>query len=626
MSEFLEGFDSEREAVSRVLLRLEQTWDEFRSRDALDVAEDAERTGSLIGGELSIARTGLANTQFTVGVFGLIKRGKSTLMNALIGREVSAMHVTPETAVPVYVSYAEQPSAVVHFADGRAERVNVADVGQYTSQKHNPSNELGVTHVEQCVPVPFLRNGTRLIDTPGLDDAEADETYTERTMQELDVVDAGIIVFLSPPTVGATEMGFLERVVSRDMKKTFLVCNMYPQHFHDPDTREAVLNYVGGRITEACRRAGLEGDVRVYPVCALESWNARSGDDVDQWVLSGSNRLLRDLEEHLADSSGRAMLAEAAERVAKVAEMASGEAQVRIQLLSDPSRLASHRATLDSSVQQLEGAFEAACQWADEQADKLKGKLRPAVVRPFLTAPGQIELAETTDDLHAYTKRLKREVEVAGEYASRNFERGFGQIVDRVKVTLEKRFEAVMTDMAGDLPRVELSSAGLMSSSELLFEADASSAARTATVAGGAVGGLATGGALLATGAVLLGPVGLLGGALVGSQVVSRVKKASDFKKAKRDLDEQLEVVSQQLLADFDKQVDDAVAALRRAVTSRRTAFAGDVYGQLDLVERLSSDPATAQAHAQEMLRYSQQFQQIAGEARAAMAAVPAGV
>jgi hypothetical protein len=73
-------------------------------------------------------RRDLEATQFTVGIFGLIKRGKSTLLNGLIGREVSSMHVTPETAVPVYVSYGEQPEATVHFADGGVKHVAVEEV------------------------------------------------------------------------------------------------------------------------------------------------------------------------------------------------------------------------------------------------------------------------------------------------------------------------------------------------------------------------------------------------------------------------------------------------------------------------------------------------------------------
>ncbi|MFP4150263.1 MAG: dynamin family protein, partial [Nitriliruptoraceae bacterium] len=224
MAEFLDSFDVERDALLSSLAAVEDVWSRFQERRALAV-EGTEEADSLIAGELSHVRHDLELTEFTVGVFGLIKRGKSTLLNGLIGREVSSMHVTPETAVPVYVSYGEHPEAAVHFADGSRKHVAVEDVHEYTSQKSNPMNHLGVTFVEQQVPVSFLRNGTRLIDTPGLDDAEADDVYTERTLQELDIVDAGVVLFLSPPTVGATELAFLEQVVARDLKKTFLVCN-----------------------------------------------------------------------------------------------------------------------------------------------------------------------------------------------------------------------------------------------------------------------------------------------------------------------------------------------------------------------------------------------------------------
>ena len=315
MAEFLESFDAERASLLGALKHFEEVWGRFQERRGIDVADHG--SDSLIASELALVRADLEATQFTVGVFGLIKRGKSTLLNSLIGREVSTMHVTPETAVPVYVSYGDQPQATVFFANGERKHVGVEDVAQYTSQKHNANNQLGVTHVEQEVPVGFLRNGTRLIDTPGLDDAEADETYTTRTMQELDVTDAGVVVFLSPPTVGATEMGFLTEVVSRNIKKTFLVCNMYPQHFHDPETRNSVLDYTGKRIVEACERAGMSGEVRVYPVCALEAWEARKTDDIDKWKSSGADRLLRDVENYLAGHAGAQVLRDGADRSVK---------------------------------------------------------------------------------------------------------------------------------------------------------------------------------------------------------------------------------------------------------------------------------------------------------------------
>ena len=363
MAEFLEAFDVERSGLLEALGHLEVVWERFRERQTLHV-EGSDLSDSMIATELALVRNDLERTKFTIGVFGLIKRGKSTLLNALIGREVSSMHVTPETAVPVYVSYERTPGAAIHFADGSIRHVAVDEVSQFTSQKHNPTNELGVTHVEQGVPVPFLRNGTRLIDTPGLDDAAADDVYTERTLQELDVCDAGVVVFLSPPTVGATEIDFLEEVVSRDLKKTFLVCNMYPQHFHDKQTRRDVLNYVGGRIVEASRRAGQRGEVRVYPVCAYEAWQSRVHEDVDMWKRSGADRLMRDLEGFLSDVAGKEALVEAVERIEKAAAMAKNEVRIRQQLL-----------VVDVSTEQTSASPPTVAEISLAQQARLSGRL-----------------------------------------------------------------------------------------------------------------------------------------------------------------------------------------------------------------------------------------------------------
>jgi hypothetical protein len=219
------------------------------------------------------------------------------------------MHVTPETAVPVYVSYGDAPEAVVHFADGSVKHVAVEDVHEYTSQKANPNNHLGVTFVEQQVPVGFLRNGTRLIDTPGLDDAEADEVYTERTLQELDVVDAGVVLFLSPPTVGATELE-VPRAGRRPRPEEDLPGLQHvPAALPRPETRNAVLEYVGHADRRGVPQGRRGGEVRVYPVCALEAWQARQTDDIDLWKRSGADRLLRDIENYLSDVAGQQVLA-----------------------------------------------------------------------------------------------------------------------------------------------------------------------------------------------------------------------------------------------------------------------------------------------------------------------------
>ncbi|MDX1660024.1 MAG: dynamin family protein [Nitriliruptorales bacterium] len=620
MAEFLDSFDFERSSLLTALDHFETVWARFQERRALDL-EDSGLSDSLIAGELALVRSELETTQFTVGLFGLIKRGKSTLLNALIGREVSAMHVTPETAVPVYVSYAQEPEAQVHFADGNTKYLAVEEVPNFTSQKHNANNHLGVTYVEQRVPVGFLRHGTRLIDTPGLDDAEADDVYTERTMQELDVVDAGIVVFLSPPTVGATEMGFLGDVVSRDLKKTFLVCNMYPQHFHDPDTRREVLNYVGGRIVEASRRAGKDGAVRVYPVCALEAWEARLEDDIDKWKRSGADRLLRDLELYLSGSAGRQVLLDSAERVEKAAEMAKAEVRVRQALLDDHAELETYRARVDDEVRELERQFDQAVEAALSDLSPLKMRIRSLLLSPFKQARERLEGLDSMQEVEDFATKFRREMEVSGELASRQFSDGFARLVRKVQEHLEDRLNAVMSDLSPNVPDLRLSTGGLLITQDQIRSLQkahdrSKQSGRAGAVAGGVAGG---GAAVAAAGATLLGPLGLLAGALVGWKVTSLVAGQRNLDRAKETVLERLDEVSQRLVSDFDAQVARAVETLRNAVQRRRRAFASDLYQQFDLVQRISEEPELLESYQRDAERFLTAFDACAARARRAV-------
>jgi GTPase SAR1 family protein len=629
VAEFLDSFDVERSALLSALGHVEEVWSRFQERRALEV-EGAEASDSLIASELALVGQDLAATEFTVGIFGLIKRGKSTLLNALIGREVSSMHVTPETAVPVYVSYGDAPEATVHFADGSQKHVAVEDVSEFTSQKANPNNQLGVTYVEQQVPVGFLRNGTRLIDTPGLDDAEADEVYTERTLQELDVVDAGVVLFLSPPTVGATELQFLEQVVARDLKKTFLVCNMFPQHFHDKETREAVLEYVGQRIVEASRKARRGGEVRVYPVCALEAWQARQSDDIDLWKRSGADRLLRDLENELSKGAGKLVLRDAADRIEKTAEMAKAEVRVRQQLLEDPEQLEGFRRQLDANIFDLERRFDEAVSLSLTEVAPLKMRIRGLVLQPFTRAKKDLAELESADELEAFASRFRRQLEVAGELASRQFAEGFEHLVVALQLQLQERFQSVMTDLAPNLPQVRLSSNALLTTPDQVqalqrAQARTRSASRTSALIGGLAGG---GSALVAAGA-LLGPIGLLGGALVGWKLSSLVAGQRNLVKARGAVVERLDEIAAELLRDVDRQVENAVESVRSAVERRRRLFAGDLYQQFEVVQRISADPAQLEAYRRDAERFIQAFDACSVRARKAVgdldaAAMPA--
>ena len=106
--------------------------------------------------------------RFYLACIGQFKRGKSTLINALIGEPVLPVGFIPVTAVPTVIRFGAHPRARVQARDGSWQEIAVSDLNQYVSEEHNPENTKGVTGVEVFVPSALLSTGMCLVDTPGL--------------------------------------------------------------------------------------------------------------------------------------------------------------------------------------------------------------------------------------------------------------------------------------------------------------------------------------------------------------------------------------------------------------------------------------------------------------------------
>jgi hypothetical protein len=73
------------------------------------------------------------------------KRGKSTLINALVGQSVLPVGVVPVTSVVTILRHADRPGAFVYFVDGRTASVAVEDVGAFIDERRNPAiQQIGV--------------------------------------------------------------------------------------------------------------------------------------------------------------------------------------------------------------------------------------------------------------------------------------------------------------------------------------------------------------------------------------------------------------------------------------------------------------------------------------------------
>jgi ribosome biogenesis GTPase A len=87
----------------------------------------------------------LAEGRFYVACVGQFKRGKSTLIGALIGDNVLPTGFIPVTSVPTVIRYGERRNARIRTENGAWFEVAIANLEQYVSEEHNPENAKKVT-------------------------------------------------------------------------------------------------------------------------------------------------------------------------------------------------------------------------------------------------------------------------------------------------------------------------------------------------------------------------------------------------------------------------------------------------------------------------------------------------
>ena len=151
-----------------------------------------------------------AEEHFEVAIVGEFKRGKSTLINAMLGQEVLPADVLPATATLNRVTYSEEPYVQVEYKNGKSERVDINKLEDYVTKLTAESEERAETVKEATVyyDTEFCKNNVDIIDTPGLND---DDQMTNVTLSILPKIDAAVFVISANSPFSQFEKEFLEK-------------------------------------------------------------------------------------------------------------------------------------------------------------------------------------------------------------------------------------------------------------------------------------------------------------------------------------------------------------------------------------------------------------------------------
>lgn len=167
-------------------------------------------------------RDKLACDRFHLAVLGQFKRGKTTLINSLLGAEVLPTGIVPLTSIVTFIEYGHAPAATVSFHDGCVQPISIHEVAAFVTERDNPRNVKNVARVEVQYPAALLRDGVVLIDTPGI--GSTYDHNTGVTYAFLPQVDAVIFVASVDPPLGRAETDFLV-AIREYAAKLFFVLN-----------------------------------------------------------------------------------------------------------------------------------------------------------------------------------------------------------------------------------------------------------------------------------------------------------------------------------------------------------------------------------------------------------------
>lgn len=162
----------------------------------------------------------LLSQRFRLAVVGEFSQGKSTLLNALLGKEIQPVRAIPCSGTLTVLKYGAQRRVVCHYKDGRKEEIpsdqyQVKAAISEEAALSGFSDELAHSEIEEIIfehpDLELCCNGVEIVDSPGLNEHPDRTAITQQLLKD---TDAAIFLTnaLRPLTQG-------ERDLMQDLRK-----------------------------------------------------------------------------------------------------------------------------------------------------------------------------------------------------------------------------------------------------------------------------------------------------------------------------------------------------------------------------------------------------------------------
>jgi GTP-binding protein EngB required for normal cell division len=282
----------------------------------------------------------LTQDRFNLAVVGPFSRGKSSLMNALLGFDALPTGLLPHTSVVTTVTYGPRERVLIR-SEGWPfpQEIRVDQLEDYVTERGNPGNRRHIALAEIQLPAEMLRRGLHFIDTPGVGSAILANTNTTESF--LSEIDAAIFVTSFDSAISENDLEFLARVRAT-VGVVFVVLNKLD--LISDSERDDVVRFVAERF----ERDPLIGRCDLFSVSAKRGLQAKLEGDSAALARSGVPELEAALAEFLSTNKIRQLSSRIVDRLitslrrqhaaAELVSAANQSAQHRADALQDLDR------------------------------------------------------------------------------------------------------------------------------------------------------------------------------------------------------------------------------------------------------------------------------------------------
>lgn len=268
----------------------------------------------------------LSEEVFNLVVAGQFKRGKSTLINALLGESLLPSGVVPLTSAVTVIRSGKVPLATVELRTGERRTIELAALRDYVTERGNPGNVKGVERVVIDHPSPLLAGGVRLVDTPGIGSVYAHNT--DETRKYLPQADAVLFVASVDQPVSRAELDFLAGVREYAGK---IFCLLNKIDYLRPDELRESLEF----STEAVRNA-LGASIPVFPTSARLALEGKLHGNADDVARSGFRELEHALGRFMAEEKTSAWLDSVTRSLLRLLKQTRFTLDLEAKVLTEP--------------------------------------------------------------------------------------------------------------------------------------------------------------------------------------------------------------------------------------------------------------------------------------------------